>query len=191
MFQPGEEGFDGAGHMIAEGVLEAAGRPVEAAYGIHVFSSMLPKGVVESRPGALLAASTALSVRVVGIGGHGSQPHAVLDPIPAACEMVTALQTMVTRRFDVFDPVVVTVGSFHAGTQRNIIPDVATFEATIRTFFVDDRGACIRTRDPALRGHRRSARADCRGSLCRREPGNHQRRDGVPIRRRYRSGALR
>lgn len=134
MFQPGEEGFDGASYMIAEGVLEAAGRPADAAYGIHVLSSMLPNGVFASRPGPLLAASAAMSARVVGAGGHGSQPHTALDPIPAACEMVNALQTMVTRRFDVFDPVVITVGSFHAGTRRNVIPEVATFEATIRTF---------------------------------------------------------
>ncbi|OIJ91779.1 amidohydrolase [Streptomyces sp. MUSC 14] len=134
MFQPGEEGWDGAGHMIEEGVLEAAGRPADAAYGLHVMSSTYPTGVFTSRPGPLLAASAGLHVRIVGAGGHGSRPHAALDPVPAACEMVTALQTMVTRRFDVFDPVVVTVGTFHAGTRRNVIPDDAVFEATVRTF---------------------------------------------------------
>ncbi|WP_405868925.1 MULTISPECIES: M20 family metallopeptidase [unclassified Streptomyces] len=134
MFQPGEEGWDGAGHMVEEGVLQAAGRPVDAAYGLHVSSSSYPAGVFTSRPGTLMAASAGLHVRVVGAGGHGSRPHAALDPVPAACEMVTALQTMVTRRFDVFDPVVVTVGTFHAGTRRNIIPDDAVFEATVRTF---------------------------------------------------------
>jgi hippurate hydrolase len=134
MFQPGEEGWDGAGHMIAEGVLSAAGRPVDAAYGLHVVSSMYRSGVFASRPGPLMAASAGLFVRVVGAGGHGSRPHAALDPVPAACEMVTALQTLVTRRFDVFDPVVITVGQFHSGTRRNIIPDDATFEATVRTF---------------------------------------------------------
>jgi amidohydrolase len=134
MFQPGEEGWDGAGHMVEEGVLKAAGRPVDAAYGLHVSSSTYPTGVFASRPGPLMAASAGLHVRVVGAGGHGSRPHAALDPVQAACEMVTALQTMVTRRFDVFDPVVVTVGMFHAGTRRNVIPDEAVFEATVRTF---------------------------------------------------------
>ncbi|MGI5458419.1 M20 metallopeptidase family protein [Streptomyces sp. CA-249302] len=134
MFQPGEEGWDGAGHMVEEGVLEAAGRPVDAAYGLHVTSSSYPTGVFTSRPGPLMAASAGLYVRVLGAGGHGSRPHDALDPIQAACEMVTALQTMVTRRFDVFDPVVITIGTFHAGTKRNIIPDTAVFEATIRTF---------------------------------------------------------
>ncbi|WP_026922617.1 M20 metallopeptidase family protein [Glycomyces arizonensis] len=134
MFQPGEEGFDGAEHMIDEGVLEAAGRPADAAYGLHVTSDMVPRGVFTTRPGPMMAASGGLFVRVVGSGGHGSRPHRALDPVPVACEMVTALQTLVTRRFSTFEPVVVTVGSFHAGTKRNIIPDEAVFEATVRTF---------------------------------------------------------
>ncbi|WP_410632673.1 M20 metallopeptidase family protein [Amycolatopsis sp. cmx-4-83] len=134
MFQPGEEGWDGAGHMIEEGVLTASGKHVDAAYGLHVSASSYAKGHFVARPGTLMAASGALAVRVLGSGGHGSSPHDALDPIPAACEMVTALQTMVTRTFDVFDPVVVTVGTFHAGTRRNIIPDDAAFEATLRSF---------------------------------------------------------
>jgi amidohydrolase len=134
MFQPGEEGWDGAAHMIAEGVMDAAGRPVDAAYGLHVTSGLFRNGVFTARPGPQMAASAGLYVRVIGEGGHGSAPHNARDPIPAACEMVNALQTFVTRRFDVFDPVVITVGTFHAGTRRNVIPDDAVFEATIRTF---------------------------------------------------------
>ncbi len=133
MFQPGEEGADGAGAMIAEGVLEAAGRRADAAYGVHVFANMFPRGVVTSRPGPLMAASSGLNVTVRGAGGHGSRPHAAADPIVVAAEIVTSLQTLVTRQFDLFDPVVVTVGSFHAGTLPNIIPETATFEATVRT----------------------------------------------------------
>ena len=134
MFQPGEEGFDGAGHMIREGVLTAAGRKADLAYGLHVLSSSLPAHQFTGRPGPLMAASDGLFVRVVGAGTHGSRPYGGLDPVPVACEMVTALQTLVTRRFDVFDPVVLTVGVFHAGTKRNIIPDDATFDATVRSF---------------------------------------------------------
>jgi amidohydrolase len=133
MFQPGEEGWDGAGAMIAEGVLDAAGRRADAAYGLHVLSSMLPRGLVTARPGPLMAASSGLFVTVRGAGGHGSRPHAAVDPIVVAAEIITALQSMVTRRFDVFDPVVVTVGTFHAGTRRNIVPETASFEATVRT----------------------------------------------------------
>ena len=139
MFQPGEEGFDGAGHMIAESVLNAAGRPVDAAFGLHVWSGTYPHGVFASRPGPLMAASDGLFVTVKGAGGHGSTPHATRDPIPVACEMVTSLQTLVTRRFNTFDPVVLTVGEFHAGKQRNIIPDTATFSATVRSFDPDVR----------------------------------------------------
>ena len=134
MFQPGEEGLAGARHMIEEGVLDAAGRRPAAAYALHVFSAELPAGVISTRPGPMLASSRVLEVTVNGRGGHASIPHRSADPIPAACEMVTALQTMVTRRFDVFDPVVVTVGCFQAGTTSNVIPDQASFQASIRTF---------------------------------------------------------
>jgi hippurate hydrolase len=134
MFQPGEEGWNGAGHMIREGVLTAAGAPVIAAYGLHVLAGEVPRFRFTGRPGPLMSASDGLYVRVVGAGTHGSRPFGGLDPVPAACEMVTALQAMVTRRFDIFDPVVVTVGTFHAGTKRNVIPDDASFEATVRTF---------------------------------------------------------
>ncbi|WP_037062776.1 M20 metallopeptidase family protein [Pseudonocardia acaciae] len=134
MFQPGEEGWDGAGHMITEGILEASGQRVASAYGMHVVAARVPRGTFTTRGGTLMAASDALRVTVRGKGGHGSAPHLAHDPVTGAAEMVTALQTMVTRRFDVFDPVVLTVGSFHAGTKRNIIPDDARFEATVRSF---------------------------------------------------------
>jgi len=134
MFQPGEEGWDGAGRMLDEGVLDAAGQRVSSAYGMHVFSAQIPRHVFTTRPGSLMAASDGLHVTVRGEGTHGSTPYLGKDPVTAAAEMVTALQTLVTRRFDIFDPVVVTVGSFHAGTRRNIIPDEAKFEATVRSF---------------------------------------------------------
>jgi hippurate hydrolase len=133
MFQPGEEGHDGAGVMLREGLLEAAGERPVAAYGIHVASDQ-PYGEVYTRPGTLMAAYSVLEVHVIGRGGHASRPFRSLDPIPAAAEMVTALQTHVTRRFNVFDPIVITVGSFHAGSAPNIIPDDATFRAGVRTF---------------------------------------------------------
>ncbi len=134
VFQPGEEGCDGAGVMLDEGLLGAAGRPVDAAFALHVFSALVPQGRFVTRPGPILSASDGLFVTVRGAGGHGSTPHRAKDPVTAVAEMVTALQTMVTRQFDVFDPVVVTVGALHAGTRRNVIPETATFEATVRTF---------------------------------------------------------
>lgn len=137
MFQPGEEGWEGARAMIHDGALDAAGNRADAAYALHVFST-LPQRLF-TRPGPMLAASAALLVTVRGMGGHASAPHLARDPIPVAAEMVLALQTMVTRQFDVFDPAVLTVGTLHAGTRRNIIPDTAAFEATLRTFSDDTR----------------------------------------------------
>ena len=134
MFQPGEEGYGGADRMIAEGVLDAAGARPAAAYALHVSATHLPCGVFATRPGPMLAAADVLKVTVRGRGGHASQPHRSADPIPAACEIVTALQALVTRRFDVFDPVVITVASFHAGTTDNVIPDEARFLATARSY---------------------------------------------------------
>jgi amidohydrolase len=134
MFQPAEETAGGAELMIAEGVLDAAGERPVAAFALHVASSLLPLGLLASRDGAVLAAADTLEVTVHGRGGHGSQPHLAADPIPAACEIVTALQALVTRQFDVFDPVVITVGSFHAGTASNVIPDDARLAASVRSF---------------------------------------------------------
>lgn len=134
MFQPGEEGHDGARAMVAEGVLDAAGRRAEHAYALHVTSSSLPSGLFSGRPGPFMAAAGRLDVVVRGQGGHGSSPHRAKDPVVAACEMVLALQAWVTRSFDVFDPVVVTVGELHAGTAHNVIPDSARFSATLRSF---------------------------------------------------------
>jgi amidohydrolase len=144
MFQPGEEGCGGAEQMIAEGVLDAAGERPVAAYALHVSSGSMPRGCCTARPGPMLAAADTLNVTVRGRGGHASRPSAAADPVPAACEMVTALQTMVTRAFDVFDPVVITVGSFHAGTVSNVIPDVAEFSATVRSLSPEAR-AKVRT----------------------------------------------
>jgi amidohydrolase len=148
MFQPGEEGGAGARVMISEGVLDAAGARPVAAYGLHVTSSLLPLGIYTARNGTMLASSDTLEITVHGRGGHGSQPHLAEDPIPAACHIVTALQTLVTRRFDVFDPVVVTVGSFHAGTASNVIPDQAELAVTVRSFSPAARAA---VKDAALR----------------------------------------
>jgi hippurate hydrolase len=148
MFQPAEEGGGGARIMIDEGVLGAAGEPPVAAYALHVQSGEYGTGVFSARPGPALSAADELIVTVRGRGGHGSSPHHAADPIPAACEMVTALHALVTRRFDVFDPVVITVGSFHSGTAPNVIPADATFHATIRSYSPEARQ---RLRDETVR----------------------------------------
>lgn len=152
MFQPGEEGAHGAEKMIGEGVLTAAGRKADAAYGLHVLSYRLPSGRFGCRPGPLMSASDGLFVDVVGQGGHGAKPFLTRDPMPAACEMVLALQTMVTRRFNIFDPVLITVGLINGGTKRNIIPDTVRFEATIRTYSPENRTLVKRLCEEVLTG---------------------------------------
>ena len=133
MFQPGEEGPGGAAPMIGEGVLDAAGRRADAAFGLHVISAQAPLGVWTGRAGVLMAAADQCYIAVRGVGGHGSQPHRSKDPVPVACEIVLALQAMVTRQFDAFDPVVVTAGRIVGGTKETISPDDAHIDLTVRT----------------------------------------------------------
>jgi hippurate hydrolase len=140
MFQPGEEGHDGAARMLKEGLLTVTGQQPVAAFGLHVLSSRIPVGVFATRAGPLTAASAGLTVTVRGTGGHGAVPHTARDPVPVLCETVLALQTMVTRQFDVFDPVVLTVGLIEAGTSDSIIPETAVLRATLRSFSDQARG---------------------------------------------------
>lgn len=128
MFQPGEEGSGGADRMISEGVLDG----VDAAFAIHVAPNV-GQGHVAWRGGPLLAAADEFNVRLVGRGGHASTPHWALDPIPVAAEIVLALQTMVTRNVNVFNPAVLTVARITAGTTHNIIPETVELEGTMRT----------------------------------------------------------
>ncbi len=131
MFQPGEEGFHGARVMIEEGLLDGADAPT-GAFAMHV-THRRPAGVISARPGPTAAAADSLHIVVRGKGGHASAPHDCLDPIPIACEIVQALQAMVTRRVSVFDPAVVTIAKIEAGTTRNVIPETATLLGTMRS----------------------------------------------------------
>jgi hippurate hydrolase len=149
MFQPGEEGHDGARLMLREGVLDAAGSRPVAAYALHVSTRHWPRGRFATRPGALMAASDRLEVTVQGTGGHGSAPHHARNPIPAACAMIAELPGAVAREFDPMEPATVSVGTVHAGTAAAIIPERATFEATVRTF-TPDAGARLAAAVTAL-----------------------------------------
>jgi amidohydrolase len=130
MFQPGEEGWHGARHMIDDGLLDDPAP--DAAFAIHIAPNA-PAGVLSSKPGALLASADVVEIEVHGRGGHASMPHLALDPIPVACEIVTALQTLVTRQHDVFDPVVVTIAKIESGSTNNVIPETARLVGTIRS----------------------------------------------------------
>jgi hippurate hydrolase len=102
------------------------------AFAIHVTPS-IPNGVIATRGGTMMASSDEFVIDIVGRGGHASQPHAALDPTPSACELVLALQTLVTRKVNAFDPAVITVAHITAGTTSNVIPERAQIHGTIRT----------------------------------------------------------
>jgi amidohydrolase len=137
MFQPGEEGYHGARVMLEEGLLDGEAPP-SAAFALHVIS-FIPAGVIMTRPGPMLASSDKLMVTVKGLGGHASAPYRTLDPVPVAAEIVQALQTIVTRQFDVFDPTVVTIARILAGTTNNVIPETAHMEGTMRALTPETR----------------------------------------------------
>ena len=131
LFQPGEEGYAGARILIGEGLLDDEPR-VASAFAIHV-DPLLPIGVVATRPGPMMAATDIFSIDLSGRGGHASMPHQTVDSIPVACEIVTALQALVSRRADAFDPVVLSVTRIQAGPTHNVIPATAQLLGTFRS----------------------------------------------------------
>ena len=135
MFQPGEEGHHGARFMLDDGLIDPM---PDAAFALHVMPNA-PRGVFSGRAGPLLASSDVLSIKIKGAGGHASMPHDTIDPIPVACEIVSAIQTMVTRKISVFNPAVVTIAKISAGTTNNIIPETAEMLGTIRTLSAQKR----------------------------------------------------
>ncbi|NNE74327.1 MAG: amidohydrolase [Acidimicrobiales bacterium] len=127
MFQPGEEGFHGAKHMIDEGVLDG----VDRAFAIHVMSNA-PDGLIATKGGPLMASADEFQITMAGRGGHASMPHFSLDPIPPAAATVGALANLVSREVDASKSGVVTVAHIEAGTTNNVIPASAFLEGTIR-----------------------------------------------------------
>lgn len=136
MFQPGEEGHHGAREMIADGLLDAA-RP-DGAFALHV-SPNIGAGTVATRAGPLLASTDTLTATVRGRGGHAAMPHDSIDPIPVACEIVLALNTMIARTVPVVDPAVLTMTQIHGGSSHNIIPNEVTLMGTLRTLSEETR----------------------------------------------------
>ncbi|MDE2464125.1 MAG: amidohydrolase [Alphaproteobacteria bacterium] len=130
MFQPGEEGHHGAREMLKDGLINPL---PDAAFALHVTPNV-PSGILAGKAGPLLAAADKIKLKIIGKGGHASQPHNAVDPVPVACEIVTAIQALVTRRIEAFDPVIMTIARISAGTTNNIIPEVAELEGTIRSF---------------------------------------------------------
>ena len=131
MFQPAEEGGAGAVRMIEDGVLENPS--VEAAFMLHV-SHAHYVGNVATAPGPVLAGADAFRITVRGQGGHASRPQFSVDPIVIAAQIVSTLQSLVSRETAPYESAVLTLGSLHAGTAHNVIPDQAVIEGTIRAY---------------------------------------------------------
>lgn len=136
-FQPAEEGGNGAVAMIEEGALEDP--PVTGAVGLHVWNN-LPVGTVGIYAGPMMAAVDEFDLCIQGRGGHGAMPQQTVDAIVVAAQVVTALQTVVSRNVSPLDSAVVTVGKFTAGTAFNVIADTANLKGTIRTFNKETHG---------------------------------------------------
>jgi len=131
VFQPAEEGDGGAALMVEEGVLTHP-KP-DYALAMHVWNEK-PVGWYGLTPGPMMAGAHTFRVKVTGKGGHGAIPQLSNDPIAAAVQIITALQTIVSRNVNPLDSAVITVGALHSGTVFNVIPQEAVFEGTIRTF---------------------------------------------------------
>jgi amidohydrolase len=148
-FQPAEEGGNGALAMIEDGVLEDP--QVTAAVGLHVWNN-LPVGTVGIYSGAMMAAVDEFELVIRGVGGHGAMPQQTVDAIVTAAQIVTALQTVVSRNVSPLDSAVVTVGKFNAGTAFNIIADTATLRGTVRTFNKDTHRQIPEMLERVIRG---------------------------------------
>lgn len=134
VFQPAEETISGANALIRHGLLEKA--PMDALFGLHNMPE-LTVGEIGLKPGVVMAAKDDFRILVRGRSGHGGLPHQCADPVVAACALVTALQTIVSRNVSPMETAVLSVCSIHGGTASNIIPDEVRLSGSIRTFSED------------------------------------------------------
>jgi hippurate hydrolase len=155
VFQPAEEGGGGGKVMVDEGVAD----DVSSIFALHLWPG-LPFGKVATKAGPIMAAADAFEMEVKAAGGHGAMPHLASDAIAIAAQVVTALQTIVSREVDPVEPAVLTVGEIGAGTAFNIIPDIARIGGTVRTLNADLRAKIPRRMEELARGIARGMRGD-------------------------------
>ena len=167
IFQPGEEGMNGAETMVADGVLENP-RP-DVFLATHVWNDA-PVGTVNVSPGAVMAAAEKWACTVRGNGGHGAMPHQTVDPVAAVAQVVTALQTVVSRNVSPLEPAVVTVGSVHGGDAFNIIPAQVELSGTIRTYSPQVRETVLRRVRAVIEGVAASCGAEAELEIVRLTP---------------------
>jgi hippurate hydrolase len=130
IFQPAEEGGAGADAMIKDGLMERF--KIDQVYGMHNGPG-LPVGSFALREGPIMAATDAIDIRIEGVGGHAARPHKCIDSVLVGAQLVTALQSIVSRTIDPLDSAVISVCEFHAGNARNVIPQTAELKGTVRT----------------------------------------------------------
>ncbi|WP_454618019.1 M20 aminoacylase family protein [Bradyrhizobium cenepequi] len=130
IFQPAEEGGAGAAAMIKDGLMERFG--IEQVYGMHNGPG-IPVGSFAIRTGPIMAATDAIDVRIEGLGGHAARPHKCIDSVLVGSQLITALQSIVSRTVDPLDSAVISICEFHAGNARNVIPHTAELRGTVRT----------------------------------------------------------
>ncbi|RMX04914.1 amidohydrolase [Corticibacter populi] len=134
IFQPAEEGGGGAREMIKEGLFERF--PMDAVFGMHNWPGM-PAGTMASSSGPVMASSNEFRITVRGKGGHAAMPHMTVDPMPVACQMVLAFQTIVSRNVKPIETAVVSVTMIHGGEATNVIPNTCELQGTVRTFTIE------------------------------------------------------
>ena len=134
IFQPAEEGGGGAREMIQDGLFNRF--PVEAVFGMHNWPGM-PVGSFAVSPGPVMASSNEFKITIRGKGGHAAMPHTGIDPVPVACQMVLAFQTIISRNKKPVDAGVVSVTMIHAGEATNVVPDSCELQGTVRTFSLE------------------------------------------------------
>ena len=136
IFQPAEEGGAGAKAMINDGLMDRFG--IEQVYGMHNGPG-IPIGSFAIRPGPVMAATDAVDIRIEGLGGHAARPHKCIDSVLVGAQLITGLQSIVSRTIDPLDSAVVSMCEFHAGNARNVIPQTAELRGTVRTLTPEAR----------------------------------------------------
>ena len=149
VFQPAEERDGGALPMIEEGVLENP--KVDVAFAVHLWG-YLNEGEVHLKEGPMMASPDIFNIKVIGKGGHGAVPQESIDPIVITCQIVNSLQTIVSRKINPLDPVVITCGRIQGGDCHNVIPNEVELEGTIRTFNEETRNWVPKVMEDLIRG---------------------------------------
>jgi amidohydrolase len=137
IFQPAEEGGAGAAAMIKDGLMDRFG--IEQVYGMHN-NPGIPIGSFAIRPGPIMAATDAIDIQIEGLGGHAARPHICIDSVLVGAQLITALQSIVSRSVDPLESAVISICEFHAGNARNVIPQTAVLKGTVRTLTAKVRG---------------------------------------------------